>query len=83
MNKTITIIIGTALVTAVILSLVYFVLIPEFNNYIKDQREEAQLDVINTLIALSDTQGYAIVNNGDREVILIKYQPEQNETSRN
>ncbi len=67
-----------ALIIIVVLAiaLLYFTLVgPKLQGYIIAKQVQAQENIVNSILDLVNRQGYVSIGNGENSVILIKYQP--------
>ena len=73
-----------ALIIIIVLAvaLLYFTLVgPKIQGYIIAKQVQAQETVVNSILEIVDRQGYISIGNGENSIVLVKYQPpEQQDT---
>lgn len=67
------------LIIVLLLGILFYVLFvgPRFQGYVTKKQLDAQQTVVNAMIDIATSQGYVTLTDGNRSIILVKYDPEQ------
>lgn len=80
MDKKFTVAIGIIILLVLILAYVLFIG-PSINGYLVLKQIEAQKVAVNTIIGIVEQQGYVVLGEENKSIILVKYQSPQQEGS--
>lgn len=73
-------VIAVSVIVLLGVALLYITVVsPKIQGYVIDKQTQAQENTVNAILQIVDQQGYVAIGDGENSVVLIKYQPPQDQ----